>query len=55
MKLIWDGEPTNFLIGDAAECIIGIFALEVDDELGKFMIGTKEVYRVLWELLEMCE
>jgi hypothetical protein len=38
---------TNFLIRDTAECIIGIFALQVNDELGKFMVSTKQVYRVL--------
>jgi hypothetical protein len=46
---------TNFLIRDTAECIIGILALQVNDELGKFMISTKQVYRVLWEWLETGE
>jgi hypothetical protein len=46
---------TNFLIRDTAECIIGILAVQVNDELGKFMISTKQVYRVLWEWLDKGE
>jgi hypothetical protein len=46
---------TNFLIRDTAECITGILALQVNDELGKFMISTKQIYRVLWKWLDTGE
>jgi hypothetical protein len=46
---------TNFLIRDTAECIIGILALQINDEFGKFMISTKQGYRVLWEWLDIGE
>jgi len=39
-------EIEALLIGDAGECIIGVFALEVSDQLGEFMVVTKVFDRV---------
>lgn len=38
----------DLLIGNAAERIIRILALEVNHELREFMVMAKEVDRILW-------
>lgn len=39
-------EVEALFVWDAGECIIGILALEIDDELGKFVVGAKVIDRV---------
>jgi hypothetical protein len=37
----------NLLIWNAAECIIGIFALQVNDQLRELVIVSEKIYRIL--------
>ena len=47
-----DGE-TNLLIRNATECIIGIFAFEIDDKLCKFVIMAKPINCILCSSLSI--
>ena len=39
-------ECETFLVGDAAEGVVGVFAFEVDDEFGEFVVFAELLNRV---------
>jgi hypothetical protein len=40
-------KKTNLLVGNAAECIVRILALQIDHELGELVIMSKSIGGVL--------